>query len=389
MIDERRSQMTLKVIIAGGGTGGHVYPGLAVVERIRQSQPDAQIVWVGNPNKAEARIIPAESIEFRPIHVRGLSRSLNPAEMAKNIGALFQAAGAMRESKMLISSFKPDFAIGTGGYVCGPPIAQAARMGVPTFLIEPNSYPGLTVRWLSKRVDRIFLGTEDAMQHLGKANCIVTGTPVRKAVIAAKRNESIPALGLLKNKPCLVIVGGSLGAEKINEALFQFVELAIKEERQLLSSIQIFHQTGGKGPKELDGLRWGYPEADYVKVDYIDRMELALASADLIVSRAGAATLSEICARGIPSILIPFPHSAEGHQLKNAHMMRDRGASLVIEDYQLTGKSLFDAVIPLMKDEAKRRYMGAKAIEMHKPECLDQIYAEIMNVLEEKGKRVK
>lgn len=376
--------MTLRMIISGGGTGGHVYPGLAIVERIRQSHPDAEIVWVGNPEKLEARITPMEGIEFRPIKVRGLKRSLKPKDVAQNIRTLFQAAGAMRAAKLLISTFEPDFAIGTGGYVCGPPMAQAARMGIPTFLIEPNSYPGLTVRWLSSRVDRIFLGHEDAMRYLGKANCIVTGTPIRMAIINAKREDAIPALGLKMNKPCLLVVGGSMGAEKMNHAVLGFVEIAAREEPQLLKDIQILHQTGGKGPKELEELRCDHPEADYVKVDYIDRMEYALAAADLVVSRSGAATLNEIVARGLPSILIPYPHSAEGHQLKNAHTMTDQGASVIIEDDKLTGQTFYDAVVPLLKNEAKRQYMGAKAKEMYNPDCLNMIYDEIMKVLEER-----
>jgi UDP-N-acetylglucosamine--N-acetylmuramyl-(pentapeptide) pyrophosphoryl-undecaprenol N-acetylglucosamine transferase len=300
----------LRVIIAGGGTGGHVYPGLAVVERLRSSHPDAAIMWLGNPGKLEARIVPTERIEFHAIRVKSLSRKLDPKSIARNIGALFRAVSAMREARDFISSFKPDFIIGTGGYVSGPPLAQAAKMGIPTFIIEPNSYPGLTVRWLAKRVDRIFLGSEKAANHLKGADCKVTGIPVIKAVINTKREEGIPAMGLLMGKPCMLVVGGSQGAIRINQAVLGFVKIAAVEQPDLLRDIQILHQTGGKGPNELEGLRWEYPEADYVKMEYIDRMAYALAATDLAVSRAGAATLSEIKARGIPSILVPYPPAA-------------------------------------------------------------------------------
>jgi UDP-N-acetylglucosamine--N-acetylmuramyl-(pentapeptide) pyrophosphoryl-undecaprenol N-acetylglucosamine transferase len=373
--------VTLRAIIAGGGTGGHVYPGLAVVERIRRSHPDAAITWVGNPDKVEARVVPTEGIEFHPIKVTGLSRKLDPKSLARNIGALFRAAGAMREAKELIKSFNPDFVLGTGGYASGPSVAQAERMGIPTFLIEPNSYPGLTVRWLSKRVDRIFLGSAQAKRYLRGANCVVTGTPVVSAIINTKREEGIPAMGLLTGKPCMLIVGGSQGARKINQAVIEFVKIAANEEPDLLRDTQILHQTGGKGPEELEGLRWEYPDADYVKVDYIDRMAYALASADIVVSRAGAATLSEIVARGLPSILVPYPYAAEAHQLKNARALVENSAAIIIEDNELDGQALFDVAIPLIKDKSRREHMGVKAGEMYNPESLDIIYSEILTLV--------
>jgi UDP-N-acetylglucosamine--N-acetylmuramyl-(pentapeptide) pyrophosphoryl-undecaprenol N-acetylglucosamine transferase len=382
MAQREENVVTVRGMIAGGGTGGHVYPGLALVERIRDSHPDAAFTWVGNPDKVEARIIPQEGIEFLPIRIRGFSRRMDPASIVKNIGTAFQAAGAMKQAKKMISSFEPDFVVGTGGYVCGPVLAQATRMKIPSFLIEPNSYPGLTVRWLSKRVDRIYLGSDDAKRHLPGADCLVTGVPVTKAIMNTTRDEGIPAMGLLKGKPCMLIVGGSQGAENINRAVIEFVKIASEREPDLLRDTQILHQTGGKGPAELEGLRWEYPDADYVKVDYIDRMAYALASADIVISRAGAATLSEIKARGLPSILIPYPHAAEGHQLKNARNMEGHMASAVIEDRELNGETLFQQVIPLMKDENLRKQMGEKAKEMYNPRCLDIIYADIFKFIE-------
>ena len=282
----------------------------------------------------------------------------------------------------IIGEFKPDIVIGTGGYTSGPPLAQAARMGIPTVVIEPNSYPGLTVRWLNKRVDKIFLGYDQATKYLKESNCVVSGIPVSEMVINATREEGIHSLGLLAGKTCLLCVGGSLGAENINKAVLDFVVIAHAEEKELLTGMQIYHQTGGKGPAELEGLRLEYPEADYVKTDYIDHMPFALAASDLVISRAGAATLNEIKARGLPSVLIPYPHSAEGHQLKNARSLADQGAAIIIEDHKLSGRSLFNVIIPLMKDPERRNEMGKKAKQMFNPDCTDIIYTEITKLIE-------
>ena len=372
--------MSLRVFIAGGGTGGHVYPALAVVDGLRKRDPQAVFMWIGNPNRIEARVIPGEGIEFRPVLLRGFRRRLDPKSFIQNIGTVYYAAMAMRKARKIISDFKPDVAIGTGGYISGPPIAQAAKMDIPTALIEPNTYPGLTVRWLAKRVDRIFLGDEIAMKELPDEKCIVTGTPVSSEIISATRPEGIHAYGLLAGKPCMLIVGGSQGAENINCAILEFIHIAHAEEKQLLTNTQILHQTGGKGPLGLDGIRLEYPEADYVKVSYIDRMPLALAAADIIISRAGAATLSEIKARGIPSVLIPYPYAAEGHQLKNAKAMEAAGASIVIEDKHLNGRKLFDTIIPLLRDKGRMESMGVKAKAMYRPDCVERICDEIQKL---------
>jgi len=367
-------------MVAGGGTGGHVYPALAVVEGLRKRDPRALFLWIGSPNKLESQVVPLANIDFRAIKLRGLSRRFNIAGIFGNIAALFEASRALKESKRIISEFKPQVVIGTGGYVSGPPVAQAVKMGVPSVLIEPNSYPGLTVRWLAKRVDRIFLGYEEAVQYLPGANYMVTGTPVREEFLNAKRDDGIHAMGLLVGKPCLLVVGGSQGAENINRAVLEFVEIAANEEPGLLHDIQILHQTGGKGPSQLEEIRSKYPQADYMKTSYIDRMPLALAAADFIVSRAGAATLSEIKARGMASVLIPYPYAAEDHQYKNAKAMSDAGAAVLIEDKELNGRTLFNVVTPLLKDPVRRNDMAAKAKGMFRPDCLDVICSEIFRL---------
>lgn len=346
----------MNVILAGGGTAGHINPAIAIAKCIKEHNPDSKILYVGAKGGMEERLVPKTGLEFRGITISGFQRNLSLSGIKKNLVTLKRVFTSSEESKKILKEFKPDICIGTGGYVSGPILRKAAKIGIPIVIHEQNAYPGVTTKLLSKYAKAIMLANEDAKKYLSKkSNVFVTGNPIRKEIIQATKSISRKKLRL-DNRPVILSFGGSLGARKINEAILDLMEFSAKNDA--FQHIHAYGQYGKWFPDEL-GKRGVNPlEHRNIRVtEYIDNMSTCLAAADLVICRAGAITLSEIEVQSKPAILIPSPNVAENHQFHNAMTLVNAGAAEIIEEKDLTGKKLIYLVQKmLISDNSLERY---------------------------------
>lgn len=368
----------MRVLMTGGGTAGHINPALAIADKIKQEHPDAEILFVGAEGRMETRLVPQAGYELKAIKMSGFSRKLTPAGIVHNIRAVYRALAAGAACGKLIRRFQPDIAVGTGGYVSGPVLRKAAKMGVPVVVHEANALPGVTVKMLCKYADAVLVCNDEAKKRLpADAPIIVTGNPVKAAFTGYDRATARRELGL-DERPLVLSFGGSLGAEKINNAM-----VTVLKNSAAAGNVQHIHATG-KGNLDAFMAAVG-PVADGVQVrEYIDDMPRCMAAADLVISRCGAMTLAELPIAAKPSILIPSPYVAENHQFFNAQVLVGRGAAVCIEEKDLSGDALWSAVEALVRDPEKRRAMAAGAASLAVPDATDRIYAAICDVLNTK-----
>lgn len=351
-----------KILFATGGTGGHINPALAVAGYIRENYPQAEILFVGTADRMEAQLVPAAGYDFKTIEIQGFSRELNFEGLKHNIktvNLLFKSEG---QAKKIIEDFKPDVVIGFGGYVSGPVLSVAARMGIPTAVHEQNAFPGVTNKNLAKKVDVVMLTAPEAEKLLKPKNpCVVTGLPIRGEIISANK-EFARAEMKLDSRPLILSMGGSLGARAISEAV-KYLILHRFEKKDCY----YLHATGKAGASMIDDIG---KDADLntnpqiMLREYINDMDRCLAAADLVVCRAGASSLSEIQALGKPSILVPYPYAAENHQYYNAKTMSDRDAAILIEEKDFTGERLLSEVEKLLSKPERLKKMGENARAM-------------------------
>jgi UDP-N-acetylglucosamine--N-acetylmuramyl-(pentapeptide) pyrophosphoryl-undecaprenol N-acetylglucosamine transferase len=338
----------MKVLFAGGGTAGHINPALAIAGYLREKEPDAQILYIGAKGGMEERLVPAAGFTFRSITVSGFQRKLSWKNIKKNAKTVVHVFTASHEARRIMQEFRPDICVGTGGYVAGPVIREAMRMGIPAVIHEQNAFPGVTNKMLSKRANKTMLAVADAQKYLDPAaKCVLTGNPVRQAVIRARRAESRKALGL-DERPLILSFGGSLGARKINEAVADLLVNSANTDR--FQFIHGYGQWGGWFPDLLK--EKGLVLAEHPNIDireYINNMPECLAAADLVICRAGAISLSELQVQGRASILIPSPNVAENHQYHNAMAMVNRNAAAIIEEKDLSGAALCKKVDEIFK----------------------------------------
>ncbi|MBE6807028.1 MAG: undecaprenyldiphospho-muramoylpentapeptide beta-N-acetylglucosaminyltransferase [Ruminococcaceae bacterium] len=333
----------MRILMTGGGTAGHINPALAIADLLKQKYPDAEFLFVGAKGRMETQLVPAAGYPIRTVTVRGFQRRFSLKNIGRNVMAVANVFGASAASKKIIKEFKPDLAVGTGGYVCGPVLRQAIRMGVPTAVHESNAYPGVTVKMLGKEGALVLLCSEDARRHLPEeVKAVVTGNPLRPDFLTKDKETARKELGL-DTRPLVLSFGGSLGAAHINEAMVEVLSRSRKEGK-----LQHIHGAGKAGyaamKAQLEAA--GVPlTGDGVTVrEYIDDMPRCMAAADLVICRCGAMTLSELPAAGKPSILIPSPYVAENHQFHNAMVLVNRGAALCIEEKDLTADALWEAI---------------------------------------------
>lgn len=370
----------MKVLFAGGGTAGHINPALAVAGYLKEKEPDADILYVGAKGGMEERLVPKAGFAFRGIAVSGFQRGLSLKNAGRNLKTLVRVFTSSLEARRIIRSFQPDICIGTGGYVAGPVVREAIKLGVPSLIHEQNAYPGVTNRMLSRRADRTMLAVADAQKYLDPAaRCSLTGNPVRQEVLRADREEARRKLGL-DGRPLILSFGGSLGARKINEAAADLLVRSAKSGR-----FQHIHGYGQWG-KWFPGLlkEKGLDPDGQAGIDvreYIDDMPDCLAAADLVICRAGAITLSELQAKGKASILIPSPNVAENHQYHNAMALVDRQAAVLIEEKDLTGEALCRKVEELFADPDAVRRLSENAAKMAIPDACARIYRIMKEVL--------
>ncbi|SDC35084.1 MULTISPECIES: undecaprenyldiphospho-muramoylpentapeptide beta-N-acetylglucosaminyltransferase [unclassified Candidatus Frackibacter] len=360
----------MKAILTGGGTGGHIYPGLAIAKGIEMNYEKAEILFVGTNEGLEAEIVPKAGYELANISSRGLPRKLS----IEILTSLVTTGIGVWEAKKLINTFKPDIVIGTGGYVSGPVMLMASLMKKKTVIHEQNAYPGLTNRLLSRLVDKVALSNQDAESYFnGNSKLVLTGNPVRPEIIKARRLESYKELGLDPNKKFILVFGGSRGAKSINQAMEEVYKLSQKNPE-----IQVLHITGKNDFARvrevatklgISNLKNGH----IIIKPYLYNMAAGLAAADLVISRAGATGLAEITARGIPAILIPYPYAAENHQEHNARSLERRGAAKVILDHDLNGVKLVNEIQELIFDQERLDKMAKASKKLGKPKAVDNI----------------
>ncbi|MGB2868728.1 MAG: undecaprenyldiphospho-muramoylpentapeptide beta-N-acetylglucosaminyltransferase [Bacteroidota bacterium] len=360
-----------RILLAGGGTGGHLFPALAIADEIRKLSPAAELLFVGTKGKIEARVVPARGYAFETIWISGFHRALR----LSNLMFPLKAAVALAQSFILIKRFRPDVVVGTGGYVCGPILYAASLRHIPTVVHESNSYPGVTTRAVAKRATKVFTAFETTSKWLpGVQNIEVVGTPTRNILDKVSREEAGKFFGLSANKRTVLVFGGSLGASSINNAVLGFVD-------ELLSKgIQLIWQTGEKelermkrllGPKIVG---WVGP--------FIEKMEYAYAASDLVVCRAGAVTLAELTRLGKPAILVPYPRAAADHQRYNAKVLEEAGAATMVPDNEV-GTQLRRRLFGLIDDGTKRNLMSKASRGLGKPEAGRNIARKILDLVQE------
>ena len=348
-----------RFLFAGGGTGGHLYPAIAVADEIKRMQPEAQILFVGTKSKIEGRVVPKLGFQFKSIWIKGFSRKLTFANLFLPVRLIVSVI----QSLFISMKFKPRVAIGSGGYVAGPAIWGASVMGAKIILIEPNSYPGVTTRLLEKHADEIHVAFEDSKKYLRmKDKVILSGNPIRTSLQLNKNKESLSHFDLSDSRKTILILGGSLGAGSINKV----VSHNLNELKKL--DVQVIWQTGSFYIDEYKNLN-----DDRVKVlAFIDEMDKAYSVCDLVIARAGASTISELAALGLPSMLIPSPNVADNHQYHNAKSLSDVGAAILIEDKNLE-ENFLNAVSALIFTEEKLKDLSNKIKIFSKPDAANII----------------
>lgn len=351
-----------KILFATGGTGGHINPALAVAGYIRENYPKAEILFVGTADRMEAQLVPAAGYDFKTIEIQGFSRELNFGGLKHNLKTVKLLLKSEGQAKKIIEDFKPDAVIGFGGYVSGPVLNVAARMGIPTAVHEQNAFPGVTNKSLAKKVDVVMLTAKEAERLLKPKNpCVVTGLPIRGEIINANR-EFARAEMKLDSRPLILSMGGSLGARAINSAVKFLIESRYEKK-----DCYYLHATGKAGAGMIDEIKEKInldANPQIMLREYINDMDRCLAAADIVICRAGASSLSEIQALGKPSILVPYPYAAENHQYYNAKTLADRDAAILIEEKDFTGERLLSEVEKLLADPKKLAEMGRNAKDM-------------------------
>ena len=378
----------MRALLTGGGTAGHINPALAIAAKIKQENPHAEILFVGAKGRMETRLVPEAGYPLETVNVQGFQRKLSIKNIGRNFAAAYHAVTVGSDCAQILRRFAPDVAIGTGGYVSGPILRKAAKMGIPVLVHESNAFPGVTVRVLAKYADAVLISEKEARKYLpADAKVIVTGNPLRREFQNYDRETARKELGL-DDRPMVLSFGGSLGAGRINSAMNEVLIRSAKT-----GQLQHIHATGRAGYIDMIGkLREnGLSEENRsIRVlDYINDMARCMASADLVISRCGAMTLSELPASGRPSILIPSPNVAENHQYHNAMALVNKGAAVCIEEKNLTADSLWREIMRITSAPELMRKMGENARRSAILDADDRIYAVIEQTLRNRESKSK
>lgn len=373
----------LRVLLAGGGTAGHINPALAIAEIIKEKHPDAKFCFAGTPDGLEASIIPSEGYDFKPIKIKGFQRKISFENIKRNIKAISYLALSGRRSRQIIKEFDPDIVIGTGGYVSGPIVRAAAKMGIKTAIHEANAFPGVTTKILSKYVDRVMLTVKETEKYLDKSvKCTVTGLPVRKGFGRISKQQAREKLGLPQDEICILSTGGSLGARVINDAVAELFKWYQENDIK----INHIHSYGKyKGYKD-------YPEilkANGIDLsdrrisisEYVD-MPVCMAAADLVISRCGANSLTELEAIGRGSILIPSPNVAENHQYYNGMVLDKAGAGICIEQKDFSAEWLINKIEEFYNNKKKLDTLSENAAKLYINDTPERVYGVLSTLID-------
>ena len=372
----------MHILFAGGGTAGHINPALAIAGYVKDKEPDTRISYIGTARNLEAKLVPAAGYDFYTIDVCGFQRKLTPSNIVKNIVAVKKAITASARAKKLLKELKPDLVVGTGGYVSGPVLREAAKLGIKTAIHEQNAFPGITTKALAGNVDRVMLAMPEAEAHMKLTKKPYSvGNPVRKELTEISREEARAKLGL-DSRPLILSFGGSLGARPINEAVVGL--MAHHNNSGRFYHIHAAGRAGFETTKKQISDKCGTLADEITLREYIDDMNVCMAAADLIICRAGAITLSELCVCGKASILIPSPYVAENHQYHNAMTLKNKGAAIVIEEKELTDEKLIETVEEVLADSQKAKDMGVAAKNHAICDSNERIYKILKELYEQK-----
>jgi len=357
-----------RILIAGGGTGGHLFPAIAVAEKIKEMKPETEILFVGTKSKIEGKVVPELGYKFKSIWIKGFSRKFN----LENILFPVKLFVSLIQSIIINMKFMPRVAIGTGGYVSGPAIWGSSVLGAKIILLEQNSYPGITTRLLERYANEVHISFKDSEKYLRRKDRLhLTGNPVRKNLGTEEKEKALKQFGLSTRKKTLLVIGGSLGAASINKAM------AVNVRRLAENGIQILWQTGKNYFTEYENLN----SPDVKMFEFIDDMNAAYSACNLLVARAGATTIAEILALGIPSILVPSPNVAENHQYHNAKSLEEKNAAILITDEKLDNE-LYEKVFEIINSENKLNELKHNAASLAKPDAAEIIALRAIKYME-------
>ena len=364
------SKKSYKILVSGGGTGGHIFPALSIANALKRRNADTEILFVGAENRMEMERVPAAGYKIVGLPVSGFDRR----RLWRNVKVLFRLYKSMRIARKVLKDFCPDMAVGVGGYASGPMLKAAQKRGIPTLLQEQNSYAGVTNKLLAKNANAICVAYENMERFFPADKIILTGNPVRADIlnVAETQAQAKEALGFDATRPLVLVVGGSLGARTINDSM------AVSLDAITSTGASVLWQTGKLYADECSAKAQGYPT---VKAQpFISNMGVAYRAADIVVSRAGASTISELQLLGMPAILVPSPNVAEDHQRKNAQALVDKDAAVMILDAECKDK-LAQEVTSLLNDEEKRSRMSANVLKMALRDADEKIVDTIYNIL--------
>ena len=361
----------LRVIISGGGTGGHIFPAVSIANAIKALRPDAKILFVGALGRMEMQRVPAAGYEIKGLPICGFDRK----NLLKNFKVLYKIWKSQRMAKQIIKDFQPQVAVGVGGYASGPTLNKAAAMGIPCLIQEQNSYAGVTNKLLAKKAEKICVAYEGMERFFPAEKIILTGNPVRQALLdtAISRENAIKSFGLDPAKKTILLVGGSLGARTINESVLQHLDI-VKS-----SDVQFIWQTGKYYSAAIAEQLKGQDIPNLKVTDFISDMGAAYKAADLVISRAGASSISEFCLIGKPVILVPSPNVAEDHQTKNALALSTRDAAIYVKDAEAPA-TLLELAVKTVNDEAKLKSLSENVLKLALPDSADIIAKEVIKL---------
>jgi len=361
----------LKILLAGGGTAGHINPALAIAGYAKDKDADTKILFIGTKRGLESTLVPKSGYDIEYIEVEGLSKKLT----LKNFKSLLHMLTAKAKCKKIIKNFKPDVVVGTGGYVCAPAVMAANSMGIPTLIHEQNVFPGSAIKLLSKKSSVTAISFDDSRKYLsGAREILFTGNPIRPSILSCDREQSRLSLGV-GNKKFIVIFGGSLGAARINSVALNYIK-----NNSVSSDHKILFATGQRNYDEImqkikdEGISLN---KDITVTNYIHNMDQVMNAADLVVCRSGAITVSELSALGKPAILVPSPNVTNNHQEYNARALSDNGAAITILEKDFNEKSLSIAINSILSDEKAQKQMSDKSISISSVNALDIIYTKL------------
>ena len=361
----------LRVIISGGGTGGHIFPAVSIANAVKALRPDAKILFVGALGRMEMQRVPAAGYEIKGLPICGFDRK----NLLKNFKVLYKIWKSQRMAKQIIKDFKPQVAVGVGGYASGPTLNKAAAMGIPCLIQEQNSYAGVTNKLLAKKAAKICVAYEGMERFFPAEKIILTGNPVRQTLLdtTITREEAIKSFGLDPAKKTILLVGGSLGARTINESVLQHLD-QVKG-----TDVQFIWQTGKYYSAEIAKRLEGQNIPNLVVTDFITDMGAAYKTADLVISRAGASSISEFCLIGKPVILVPSPNVAEDHQTKNALALANRDAAIYVKDAEAPA-TLLELAVKTVNDEKKLKSLSENVLKLALPDSADIIAKEVIKL---------